>query len=91
MNRLGSVPGGVDAVVVDIGLPDRRGDVLVREIRAVYPLLPIVLATGQDAHDLQRKFQGEARMTFVAKPYTAAELLQALAAFRLVVAAQHGR
>jgi CheY-like chemotaxis protein len=35
MNTLGILPGGVDAVVVDMGLPDRRGDALVREMRAL--------------------------------------------------------
>ena len=48
MNKLALIPGGVDAVIIDIGLPDRRGDDLVREILAMYSSLPIVLATGQD-------------------------------------------
>ena len=34
MNVLGKIPGGVDAVVVDMGLPDRRGDALIAEIKA---------------------------------------------------------
>ena len=38
MNTLGLIPGGVDAVLVDLGLPDRRGDELVREIRITLPL-----------------------------------------------------
>jgi PAS domain S-box-containing protein len=89
MNKLGSVPGGVDAVVVDIGLPDRKGDVFIREIRAVHPLLPIVIATGQDALHLQTRFKGEARMAFVAKPYTAQDLLGALRILRTGVTAKH--
>ena len=31
------IPGGVDAVVIDMGLPDRKGDALVREMRASIP------------------------------------------------------
>ena len=54
MNALGKIPGGVDAVVIDMGLPDRRGDALIREMRALYPLLPIVLATGASSKKWRR-------------------------------------
>jgi hypothetical protein len=46
-NKLRLIPGSVDAVIVDMGLPDRKGDALVQEIRSIYPLLPIVIAGGQ--------------------------------------------
>jgi hypothetical protein len=52
-------------------------------------LLPIVIATGRDALDLQTKFKGEARMAFVAKPYTAQDLLGALRILRIGVTAKH--
>ena len=38
MNKIGLVPGGVDAVIIDVGLPDRKGDALVSEMRAIYPI-----------------------------------------------------
>jgi PAS domain S-box-containing protein len=78
MNKLGLVPGGVDAVVLDMGLPDRRGDALVREIRALHPSLPIVLATGLGEADLRKMFDDEKRIAFVTKPYTRDNLLDAL-------------
>ena len=78
MNKLALVPGGVDAVIVDIGLPDRRGDVLVREIRARDASLPIVLATGESVADLRIAFQGQEKLAFVAKPYSEADLRAAL-------------
>ena len=34
MNKLALVPGGVDAVILDIGLPDRTGDALAADIRS---------------------------------------------------------
>ena len=85
MNKLGLIPGGVDAVVIDIGLPDRRGDVLLREIRAGYPDLPVVLATGQSAADIRHALSNERRVAFVAKPYTAETLLAALRSLRVVM------
>lgn len=78
MDKLRLVPGGVDAVIVDIGLPDKKGDVLVREIRAVNPSLPIVLATGQSAPSVLQEFKTEKNIALTTKPYTAADLLRAL-------------
>jgi CheY-like chemotaxis protein len=86
MNTLGMVPGGVDAVVVDMGLPDRRGDALVREMRSLYPSLPVVFATGAGSNELQLQFKGEGRTAFVTKPYTKQELLTALSSLGIAVA-----
>jgi len=77
MNALGKIPGGVHAVVVDMGLPDRRGDALIKEIRALHPLMPIVLATGASAKELA-EFKGEERIASVTKPYNERDLLSAL-------------
>jgi DNA-binding response OmpR family regulator len=65
---------------MDIGLPDRRGDALVREIRAIHSSLPIIIATGRGANDIRQMFRGEKRMAFVPKPYSAADLYSALRA-----------
>jgi PAS domain S-box-containing protein len=78
LNKLGLIPGGMDAAVVDVGLPDRTGDWLVREMRARYPSLPIVLATGRSTIELRKQFEGEQRLAFVSKPYTQTELLSSL-------------
>jgi DNA-binding NtrC family response regulator len=47
LNKLKLVRGGVDAMVIDMGLPDSKGETLVKEVRSIYPSLPIVIATGQ--------------------------------------------
>jgi CheY-like chemotaxis protein len=83
MNTLGIVPGGVDAGVVDVGLPDRRGDALIREMRALHPSLPVVLATGADSKELRSLFKGKERIAFVTKPYTERDLLMALTSLGL--------
>jgi FixJ family two-component response regulator len=61
-----------------MGLPDRRGDILIREMRALYPSLPVVLATGLGKTDLRSIFQDEEKIAFVTKPYTKQNLLNAL-------------
>ena len=78
INKLRLIPGGVDAAIVDIGLPDRSGDMLLKELRAIYPSLPVVVATGHDRSALQARFKDESRVAIVGKPYLAADLLEAL-------------
>jgi len=78
MSRLRLRKGGVDAVIVDIGLPDLKGDTLVKEIRSLYPALPVVVASGGHATMLRSQFQGHDAMAFVAKPYTLEDLRIAL-------------
>jgi PAS domain S-box-containing protein len=78
MNKLGLVAGGVDAVIIDMRLPDRGGDALLAEIRAIHPSLPVVLATGQSVASLREAFKAHEHLGFVAKPYTAKNLLGAL-------------
>ena len=80
LNKLRLIPGGVDALVVDMGLPDRTGDVLVREVRSIYPSLPLVIASGQSKKELRRLFKDMTLVSFVSKPYTAEELKNAVRA-----------
>ena len=80
LNKLRLIPGGVDALVVDMGLPDRKGDALVQEVRSIYPTLPIVIASGQGRQELQQLFKDMANFTFVSKPYTSEELKAAIRA-----------
>ena len=88
MNKLALVPGGVDAVILDIGLPDRSGEALCREMRAIHPSLPIVLATGHGASTLREAFRREPAIAFVQKPYTAQDLLGALRALGILSVAK---
>ena len=78
MNKLKLIPGGMDAAVVDIGLPDRQGDVLVREMRAMYPSLPVVIASGRGIEELRHAFKGEQKISIISKPYMESDLLTAL-------------
>jgi CheY-like chemotaxis protein len=78
MNKLALIPGGVDAAIVDMGLPDRAGDVLVGEMRAIHPTLPVVIATGHGARTMRDAFKNARSVAFLEKPYTAADLLGAL-------------
>jgi PAS domain S-box-containing protein len=83
MNKLKLI-GDVEAAIIDLGLPDRKGDVLVSEVRAIYPSMPIVIATGYAEDTLLEKFKGDDRITFLSKPYMVEQLQAALAAVNVL-------
>jgi len=58
-----------DAVIIDLGLPDRSGAELAREIRGSRADVPIVIASGYDETVLDEALAGDARVGFLGKPY----------------------
>ena len=66
--------------VVDIGLPDGRGDVLALELRRARPDLPIVIATGYGGAHLDEALRKQARTAVLSKPYDIAQLQAAIQA-----------
>jgi DNA-binding response OmpR family regulator len=73
-----SLEGDVAAAIVDMGLPDATGDVLVSELRAIYPKLPIVVSSGQSEASLLDRFKGHELVGFLTKPYAMEQLERAL-------------
>jgi DNA-binding response OmpR family regulator len=67
--------------IIDLGLPDRRGDELIADIRAVRPDLPIVLATGYADESVRSRFAQDARLAVLSKPFDSEELLATLQRF----------
>ena len=70
--------------VVDIGLPDGRGDALALELRQTRPHLPIVIATGYDGSQLDEALRKQPRTAVLNKPY---DLRQLQAAIQAIVKA----
>jgi CheY-like chemotaxis protein len=66
------------AAIIDVGLPDTSGDQPVAPIRAVLPELPIVIATGFSESEFGRRFQDDARVRVIGKPFDAPQLWSAL-------------
>ena len=66
------------AMIVDLGLPDRPGDQLASEVRAMRSDLPILIASGRSERELKERFQVDGRVGIVVKPFTGPMLLEAL-------------
>jgi DNA-binding response OmpR family regulator len=67
-----------NALIIDVGLPDRPGDVLAGELRTKWPDLPILIASGHDRNQLARRFKEDGRIEVLAKPFDSGALLEAL-------------
>jgi DNA-binding response OmpR family regulator len=59
--------GTIALAMVDLGLPDRPGEELVRELRGLYPSVPIIIASGKGAMDAD--IRSLANVAFLTKPY----------------------
>jgi len=72
------VPGARwDAVVLDLTLPDQRGDEVLRQIRARSATLPVVLSSGHDERSVARETLAAASV-FLQKPFRGPELIAAV-------------
>ena len=69
--------GTIDLVLVDVVLPDTRGDVLVRQLRALRPSLKVVQMSGYPAGALTPA--GACPEHLLAKPFSPNELRAAVA------------
>jgi DNA-binding response OmpR family regulator len=76
--QLGALCGAVAGAVIDMALPDGKGDALVRELRALYPGLPMVISSGYDPNTLRPKFVGVTAIDYVRKPFSREQLWAAL-------------
>jgi two-component system, cell cycle sensor histidine kinase and response regulator CckA len=81
--------GRLDAAVLDVVLPDSRGDGLLHELRDLRPELEIVLMSGYPAGALDPR--GGAPFDLLNKPFTPAELRAAVAKAVSSSSPQHRR
>ena len=82
MNKI-KLNDDLEAAIVDIGLPDRKGDILIGEMRAIHPSMPIIIASGYGESALHKRFKDDGRIGFLAKPYATDQLKAALAALNV--------
>lgn len=64
-----------DLVVLDIGLPSISGDVVCREIKKLYPKLPVIMLTAQDGTASVVNSFNQGADDYITKPFVADELL----------------
>jgi DNA-binding response OmpR family regulator len=78
MEKMTSGSSSFAAVIIDVGLPDRPGDVLAGELRTKWAQLPLLIASGHDRNELARRFKDDGRIGVLGKPYNSGMLIEAL-------------
>lgn len=68
----------IGLAIIDIGLPDMKGDRLAAELWAALPTLPVILATGYGEADLRVTFGQDGRVGILGKPYFLEDLVGAI-------------
>lgn len=71
--------------VIDVGLPDIRGDELAARARVLAPDMPIIVASGYDEVELNRKFASDPATAVLSKPYSDRDLARAVLSLGLEV------
>jgi two-component system, cell cycle sensor histidine kinase and response regulator CckA len=67
-----------DAAIVDLTLPDLRGQELITQLKSRQAELPIVVISGYSEEELGDWYQRFSNTTFLQKPFTVPELVGAL-------------
>ena|GEM_PF-645184 len=78
LDHAGKDAAGLKAVIVDIGLPDKKGDVLAAELRKIRSDLPIIVATGHSGDSLPKELREAEKVAVLGKPYDLKDLKAAL-------------
>jgi DNA-binding response OmpR family regulator len=78
LNKLQALNSQIVAAIIDLGLPDRPGDQVAAEMRALRADLPILIASGRSERELKERFVLDGRVGIVVKPFTGPMLLHAL-------------
>jgi CheY-like chemotaxis protein len=78
LDRANKDIAGLKAAIVDIGLPDKKGDVLAAELRQLRSDLPIIVATGHSGDAVPKALRDGGKIAILGKPYDSADLKKAL-------------
>ena len=68
-----------DVVLLDLGLPGVRGDVVLARLRETRPALPVIVITGNDA-ELAQRMLADGAFNYLAKPFSMSRLAHVLEA-----------
>lgn len=68
--------GEVDAVLLDMTMPNMNGEETCRQLRQLDPTIPIVMMSGYNEQEVIRKLSGRGLAGFLQKPFMPASLVQ---------------
>jgi CheY-like chemotaxis protein len=78
LRKMKLVKSRIIAAIIDRGLPDRRGETLVGDFRAIDADLPVIIASGYAVDGIQDSFRHDRHVGFLPKPYESDQLRSVL-------------
>ena len=82
--------GRYDAVVISDRLPDRRGEALAAELRALFKDMPLLITSGDGSDDLAANFRDDRCTAVLRRPFHGADLQAQLRALGLSCPSRDG-
>ncbi|MCB2186811.1 MAG: PAS domain S-box protein [Deltaproteobacteria bacterium] len=70
--------GEIDVVVLDLSMPDLPGSEVLAQLRGMSPRIPVILTSGYNQEEINKRFGPQEAEGFLQKPYTTRSLLQKL-------------
>jgi nitrogen-specific signal transduction histidine kinase/CheY-like chemotaxis protein len=68
----------IDAVVLDLSMPEMSGEEVFREVRSLRPDALVLLSSGYSEEEAVTRLAGEGLAGFIAKPFRASSLLSSV-------------
>jgi two-component system cell cycle sensor histidine kinase/response regulator CckA len=78
LNVFGRQPDGVDAVLLDLTMPELSGEQVLRELRGIRADVPVILSSGYHDPEAVHRLTGSGHTGFVHKPYRPTVLVDKL-------------
>jgi PAS domain S-box-containing protein len=70
----------IRAVVLDLTMPGMTSEETLKRLRAMQPLIPVMIASGYGGSEIIRRFEAAGINGFLQKPYTAEQLARCIGA-----------
>jgi CheY-like chemotaxis protein len=71
-------PDAFDLVVLDLTMPGRGGEEVLRTLRRLRPSIPVVLISGYSTDSIATSLAADRRLCFVRKPFRGEDLVRAI-------------
>jgi PAS domain S-box-containing protein len=68
----------ISLVILDLTMPKMSGEETLRGLRGIRPTIPVILTSGYNQVEATRKFVGKGLACFLQKPFTVAQLMEAV-------------
>ena len=68
----------LSCVILDLTMPDMDGEEVLKELKKINPLIPVIISSGYSPDDITKRFRSNEIAGFLQKPYQLSELLEAI-------------